>query len=83
MAYTVVAIHQGSDSWARQAFAAVRARLKSRLEHAARGAVPHDHLVYESADLDPAPGDLLAWVVADRGLSTTLIQAVTPALETP
>jgi hypothetical protein len=37
----------------------------------------------ESADLDLASGDLLAWIVADRGLSTTLIQAVTPALETP
>jgi hypothetical protein len=50
MAYTVVAIHQGSD---------------------------------ESSDLAPASGDLLAWIVADLGLSTTLIQAVTPALETP
>jgi len=47
------------------------------------GAVPHGHLVHESADLDPAPGDLLAWIAADRGLSTTLIQAVTAALETP
>jgi hypothetical protein len=83
MAYTVVAIHQGSDSWARQVFAAVRARLKSRWELAEGGAVPHGHLEYESADLDSAPGDLLAWIAADRGLSTTLIQAVTAALETP
>ena len=37
----------------------------------------------ESADLDLASGDLLVWIVADRGLSTTLIQAVAPALETP
>jgi hypothetical protein len=54
-----------------------------RREHAEGGAVPHGHLVYESADLDPAPGDLLAWIAADRGLSSTLIQAVTTALETP
>jgi hypothetical protein len=83
MASTVVAIRQGSDSWARQVFAAVRARLKSRWGLAEGGAVPHGHLVHESADLDPAPGDLLAWIAADRGLSTTLIQAVTAALETP
>jgi len=37
----------------------------------------------ESADLDSAPGDLLAWIAADRGLSTTVMQAVTAALETP
>jgi len=37
----------------------------------------------ESADLDSALGDLLAWIAADRGLSTTLIQTVTAALETP
>jgi len=30
-----------------------------------------------------ALGDLLAWIAADLGLSTTLIQAVTAALETP
>lgn len=134
MAYTVVAIHQGSDSWARQVFAAVRARLKSgdlgstsvrctahapsvvddpiaavylasrqaatdtvllarpqdlrrldasRREHTEGGAIPYGHLVYESTDLDPALGDLLAWIAADCGLSTTLIQAVTAALETP
>jgi hypothetical protein len=134
MAYTVVAIHQGSDSRARQVFAAFRARLKSgdlgstsvpytahapavvdgpiaavylagrraatdtvllawpqdlrrldasRREHAEGGAIPQGHLVYESTDLDPAPGDLLAWIVADRGLSTTLIHAVTGVVETP
>jgi hypothetical protein len=59
MAYSVVATHQGSDSWAQH------------------------HLVSESADLDPALGDLLVWIAADHGLSTTLIQAVTEALGTP
>jgi len=55
----------------------------SRRDHAEGGVVPHGHLVYESADLDPALGDLLAWIAADRGLSTTPIQAVAAALEVP
>lgn len=54
----------------------------SRREHAEGGAVPHGHLVYESADLDPTLGDLLAWIAVDRGLSTTLVQEVTAALAT-
>lgn len=55
----------------------------SRRLHEENGVVPHGHLVYECADLDPALGDLLTWIAADRGLSTTLIQAVATALETP
>jgi hypothetical protein len=34
-------------------------------------------------DLDSALGDLPAWIAADRGPSTTLIQAATAALEAP
>lgn len=55
----------------------------SRREHAEVGAVPHGHLVHESTDLDPALGDLLAWIAADCGLSTTLIEAGTAAQESP
>jgi hypothetical protein len=111
MAYTVVAIHQGSDSWARQVFAAVRARLKSghlgstsvrytaHAPSAVDGPIAAVYLASPRAATDTvllaeigalqnlgvvvALGDLLAWIAADRGLSTTLTQAVTAALETP
>jgi hypothetical protein len=55
----------------------------SRRQHEEGGVIPHGHLVYECADLDPALGELLTWIAADRGLSTTLMQAVATSLETP
>lgn len=56
---------------------------RSRRDFSAGGVVPDGHLVHECAALDPAVGDLLAWIAADRGLSTPALESITSALDTP